>query len=61
MIESSLLFFDELRRTFRVVDAVDILLVSVFLYGSLLWFQRTASRGVLSGVTTSLRAGWICI
>jgi uncharacterized protein (TIGR00159 family) len=51
MIESSLLFFDELRRTFRVVDAVDILLVSVFLYGSLLWFQRTASRGVLSGVT----------
>ncbi|HRX77450.1 MAG: DNA integrity scanning protein DisA nucleotide-binding domain protein [Planctomycetaceae bacterium] len=51
MIETSLLFFDELRRTFRIVDAVDILLVSVFLYVSLLWFQRTASRGVLSGVT----------
>ena len=51
MIETSLLFFDELRRTFRIVDAVDILLVSVCLYGSLLWFQRTASRGVLSGVT----------
>ena len=51
MIETSLLFLDELRRTFRIVDAVDILLVSVFLYGSLLWFQRTASRGVLSGVT----------
>ncbi|MDA1054452.1 MAG: diadenylate cyclase [Planctomycetota bacterium] len=50
MIETILLLFDELRRTFRIVDAVDILLVSVFLYLSLVWFQRTASRGVLIGV-----------
>ncbi len=43
-------FFEEIRRTFRFVDAVDILLVSTFLYTALLWFQRTASRGVLIGI-----------
>ncbi len=43
-------FLDELGRTFRIVDAVDILLVSVFLYAGLVWCQRTASRGVLIGI-----------
>ncbi|QDV40537.1 DNA integrity scanning protein DisA [Stieleria neptunia] len=50
MIESIFLISDELRQTFRLVDAIDILLVSAFLYASLLWFQQTASRGVLVGV-----------
>lgn len=50
MLETIFSFLDELRGSFRVVDAVDILLVSTFLYAALLWFQRTASRGVLIGV-----------
>ena len=50
MIETVLSFLEELRRTFRIVDAIDILLVSLFLYAGLVWFRRTASRGVLSGV-----------
>lgn len=43
-------FVEELQRTFRVVDAIDILLVSVVLYTGLLWFKRAASRGVLVGL-----------
>ncbi len=50
MQDSIISFFDELGRTIRVVDALDILVVSVFLYAGLVWFQRTASRGVLVGV-----------
>ena len=50
MIESIFLISDELRQTFRIVDAIDILLVSAFIYASLLWFQQTASRGGLIGV-----------
>ncbi len=49
-METILSFFDELNGSFRIVDAIDILLVSVFLYGTLVWFKRTASRGVLIGV-----------
>ncbi len=49
MFETIISFVEELRQNFRVVDAIDILLVSFFLYGALLWFQRTASRGVLIG------------
>lgn len=33
-----------------VAGAIDILLVSIFLYAGLLWVQRTRSMGVLSGV-----------
>ncbi len=43
-------FFDELRNSFRIVDAIDILLVSACLYAILVWFKRTASRGVLIGL-----------
>ncbi|MCS7468491.1 diadenylate cyclase [Stieleria sp. ICT_E10.1] len=50
MIESIFLTLDELRQTFRIVDAIDIVLVSAFLYASLLWFRQTASRGVLVGL-----------
>ncbi len=43
-------FFYELRDSFRIVDAIDILLVSACLYAILVWFKRTASRGVLIGL-----------
>ncbi len=43
-------FLDEFGESFRIVDAIDILLVSIFLYATLVWFQRAASRGVLSGL-----------
>jgi diadenylate cyclase len=44
-------FFSEFRDNFRVTDAVDILLMSVFLYSALAWFRETASRRVLIGVS----------
>ncbi len=50
MLESIRLYFEEVLRTFRWVDVLDILLVAIFLYAGLVWFQRTASRGVLAGV-----------
>jgi uncharacterized protein (TIGR00159 family) len=49
-LEAILSFVDELRESFRIVDAIDILLVSTFLYATLVWFQRAASRGVLIGL-----------
>ena len=45
-------FFEELLESFRLVDAIDILLVSLFLYAALVWFQRAASRGVLIGLAS---------
>ena len=50
MVRALLSFLDELGRTFRFVDAVDILVVAIFLYAGLVWFQRTTSRGALVGV-----------
>lgn len=47
ILETILSFVDDLNGSFRIVDAIDILLVTVFLYGTLVWFKRTASRGVL--------------
>jgi len=44
-------FFSEFWENFRVTDAVDILLMSVFLYSALAWFRETASRKVLIGVS----------
>lgn len=52
MIETMMSFADELRRSFRLVDAADILLVSTFLYAALLWFRKTTSKGVLIGIAT---------
>ncbi len=49
-MEPIISFFEELHESFRFVDAIDILLVSLFLYAGLVWFQRTASRGVLIGL-----------
>jgi uncharacterized protein (TIGR00159 family) len=50
MVETVLSFVDEFRRTFRIADGVDILLMSAFLYSALVWFKRTASRRVLIGM-----------
>ncbi len=52
MLDNLFSFADEVVRTIRVVDLIDITLVSIFLYAALIWFQRTASRGVLIGVAT---------
>lgn len=52
MIETIFPLMEELWRSFRFVDAIDVLLVSAFLYTALLWFQRTASRGILVGVAS---------
>ncbi len=43
-------WFDELTRSFRPADAIDIALVAMFLYAVLSWFKETASRSVLVGV-----------
>ncbi len=61
MFDTIVSFFEELRRTFRLVDAIDILLVSVFLYAALVWFQRTASRGVLIGMAASKTGALIVV
>ncbi|MFT5527464.1 MAG: diadenylate cyclase [Pirellulaceae bacterium] len=50
MLESTMLLISELRRAFRLVDAIDIVLVAVFIYALLIWLRRTASRGMASGV-----------
>ncbi len=50
MLETVFSFTDELRQSFRLVDAIDIVLVSVFLYATLVWFKKTTSKGVLIGI-----------
>lgn len=52
MIETIVSFADELRQSFRLVDAIDILLVSAFLYATLVWFKKTTSKGILIGMAT---------
>ncbi|KAA1259205.1 hypothetical protein LF1_17340 [Rubripirellula obstinata] len=47
MIETIVSFADELHQSFRLVDAIDILLVSAFLYATLVWFKKTTSKGSL--------------
>ena len=39
-----------LQRSFRLADAADIVLVSLFLYTFFLWFRSTASRQILIGM-----------
>jgi uncharacterized protein (TIGR00159 family) len=51
MIDTILSFSAEFRRTIRMADGVDILLMSVFLYSALIWFKETASRRVLVGMS----------
>ena len=41
---------EQLQRTFRLADAADIALVSLFLYTFFLWFKSTASRQILIGI-----------
>lgn len=44
-------YFEDLLQSFRIADAFDIAFVAVFLYSVLTWFQETASRSVLIGVS----------
>ncbi len=37
-------------HSFRIQDAVDIVMIAVMLYGLLVWFKKTASRFVLAGI-----------
>jgi len=41
---------EQLQRTFRLADAADIALVSLFLYTFFMWFKSTASRQILVGI-----------
>jgi uncharacterized protein (TIGR00159 family) len=41
---------EQLHRTFRLADAADIALVSLFLYTFFAWFKSTASRQILVGI-----------
>jgi hypothetical protein len=49
MIDRLWPFLEELRQTFRIADAFDIALISLFLYGMLIWFRTTASRSLAIG------------
>lgn len=53
-METIISFLDEIRSHFRVVDVVDILLMSAIVYWGLIWSKETASRRVLIGVTVVL-------
>ena len=41
---------EHLQRTFRLADAADIALVSLFFYAFFMWFRSTASRQILIGI-----------
>ncbi len=47
MLERIALLFEELFRTFRFGDALDVLVVSVILYFVLLWMRERASRSMM--------------
>ena len=51
MYDDMRFIFEEFHRNFRLIDAVDILFMSVFFYLTLKWFLQAASRGVLTGVS----------
>ena len=42
---------EDLHKGFRIADAIDIAVIAVLLYSGLVWFQQTASRGVIIGVS----------
>ncbi len=54
MMQTLISFLEEFWAHFRVVDAVDILLMSAIVYWGLIWSKETASRRVLIGVTLVL-------
>jgi len=54
MMDILVSFLEEFWAHFRVVDALDILLMSAIVYWGLIWSKETASRRVLIGVTVVL-------
>lgn len=45
------MYLDEFHPNFSIIDALDILLISVVLYSVLVWFKQAASRRIVIGVT----------
>lgn len=43
-------FLHELVQSFRIADAVDIVLIALILYAVIVWFRETTSRRMLVGV-----------
>jgi diadenylate cyclase len=54
VVEEVVSVLQELRENFRVVDAFDIAVIAVLLYGVLLWFRQSASRSVVVGVSAMM-------
>jgi uncharacterized protein (TIGR00159 family) len=52
MLHSVFTFLHEFPHSFRLTDAVDITIISVFLYSALVWFRETTSQRVAVGVTS---------
>ncbi len=46
-------FWEHLQLTFRIADAADIVLVSLFVYAFFMWSKSTASRQMLVGVAVA--------
>ena len=51
MLHSFWTMLYDLPHRFRPADAVDIAIITVFLYSALVWFLETTSRRVATGVT----------
>lgn len=49
-MEDLLIRLNVLRLEFRLADALDIVVVTVLIYWMLIWFQRSASRSLVTGV-----------
>lgn len=49
MFPELMLYVEEFRQNFRLVDAVDIMVIALLLYAGLVWFKQTASHGVVIG------------
>ncbi|MGK0186282.1 MAG: diadenylate cyclase [Verrucomicrobiales bacterium] len=54
MLDYLLSLLEDLLRHVRIVDAIDVLLMSVIVYSVLLWFRVTASRRVIVGFSVLL-------
>lgn len=51
MIDLISAFARSFASSFRLADAVDIVVIALFLYSALIWFRETASRRVVVGLT----------
>ena len=49
MLRDAADYIAEFQDNFRIADALDIAIITVLLYGALVWFKQTASRGIVVG------------